>query len=115
MEECSEYSGPEGLRSVQSDCEIGEPGHSDSGKVPGRGAGTPSSTDHLGLSREAGPPRRACGGWRGAASRRRPPRGALKSKSSRICESCQACAGWMHAVCREEVRPFDSRHERRAS
>ena len=59
MEGCSEYSGPEGLRSVQSDCEIGEPGHSDSGKVPGRGAGTPSSTDHLGLSREAGPPRRA--------------------------------------------------------
>ena len=62
MEGCSEYSGPEGLRSVQSDCEIGEPGHSDSGKVPSRGAGTPSSTDHLGLSREAGPPEESM--WR---------------------------------------------------
>ena len=56
MEGCSEYSGPEGLRSVQSDCEIGEPGHSDSGKrCPAAGPGHRQAPITLGLAARQAP------------------------------------------------------------
>ena len=58
MEGCSEYSGPEGLRSVQSDCEIGEPGHSTTRTVarcPAAGPGHRQAPITLGLAARQAP------------------------------------------------------------